>query len=105
MTDYLVWYCNSQKVNESCNGSLISRGVQEHGMKILYPLHVTGFYTLTNDYKKDMDILGEDILCTIIYLENSYKARFSYLNNIIGNDYVLKSRNIQGLLLRYRAYF
>ena len=32
---------NSQKVNKACDVSLISKGVQEHGMKILYILYVT----------------------------------------------------------------
>ena len=42
-TDYLVRFRNAQKVNEACDGSLITKGVQEHGMKILFPLHNTGF--------------------------------------------------------------
>ena len=50
-TNYLVRFCNAQKVNEACNGSLISKGVQEHGMKILSPLHNTGFDSL-QEYEK-----------------------------------------------------
>ena len=42
-TDYLVRFHNDQKVNEDCNGSLTTKGVQEHGMKILFPFHNTGF--------------------------------------------------------------
>ena len=38
-TDYLVRFCNAQKVNESCNESMITKGVQEHGMNIIFPLH------------------------------------------------------------------
>ena len=54
MTDYLVRFRTDQKVNEACNGSLISRGVKEHGMKLLYPLHVTGFDVLSeNDNKEE----------------------------------------------------
>ena len=45
-TDYLVRFCNAQKVNEACNERQIARVLQEHGMKILYPLHVTGFDSL-----------------------------------------------------------
>ena len=32
-TDYLVRFRNAQKVNEACYGSLITKGLQEHGMK------------------------------------------------------------------------
>ena len=46
-TDYLVMFRNDHKVNEACNRSLISRGVKEHGMKILYPINVTGFDALS----------------------------------------------------------
>ena len=34
-TDYLVRLRNSQKFNEACNGRLITKGVQEHGMNTL----------------------------------------------------------------------
>ena len=33
-TDYLVRFRNAQKFNEACDGSLIAKGVQEHGKKI-----------------------------------------------------------------------
>ena len=55
----MVQLRNYQKVNEACNGSLISRVVQEHGMNILYPLHVTVFNTLTDDEKKEAEKTGE----------------------------------------------
>ena len=45
-TDYLVRFRNTQKVNEASNGSLITRGVQEYGIKIIFSLHNTGFYYL-----------------------------------------------------------
>ena len=48
-------------------------------MKILYPLHVTGFYAIQDDDKKVADIVGQEILCAIMYLEISDKNRFSYL--------------------------
>ena len=54
-TNYLVRFRDSHKVNEACNRRIISRIVQEHGMKILYPLHVTGFDTLLNFDKKDTE--------------------------------------------------
>ena len=52
-TDYLVRFWNAQKVNEACDGSLITKGVQEHGMKILFPLKNTGFDSLQEDKKKE----------------------------------------------------
>ena len=58
-TDYLVRFRNAQKVNEACNGSLITRGVQEHGMKILFPLQNTGFDSLQEDEKKKAEKAGE----------------------------------------------
>ena len=53
-TDYLVRFHNAQKFNEACNGSLITRFVQEHEMKILFPLHTTGFDFLQENYKKKL---------------------------------------------------
>ena len=50
---------NEQKVNKVLNVSLISRGFQEHGMKIIYQLHVTGFDSLLDDYNKESDKAGE----------------------------------------------
>ena len=41
--DYLFRFCNAQKVNEACNGRLIKRIVQNHGMKIIFKLHTNGF--------------------------------------------------------------
>ena len=78
-TDYLVRFRNSQKVNEDFDRSLITKGVQEHGMKIRFPLHNTGFDSLQEDEKKEAENAGEEMLCAILYLENSYKTRFSYL--------------------------
>ena len=48
-TDYLVRFHNAKKVNEACNGSLITKGIQERGMKTLFPLHNTGFDTIQED--------------------------------------------------------
>ena len=58
-------------------------------MKIIYPLHVTGFDALQEDGKKEANISGEEILCAIIYLENLDNTRFSDLKNQVNNDYVL----------------
>ena len=51
-TEYLVRFCNSHKVNDAFNGSLITRGVQEHGVNILFPLYTTVFGLLQENYKK-----------------------------------------------------
>ena len=48
-TDYLVRFRNAQKVNEACDRSLITKGVQEHGMKIRIPLHNNGFDSIQGD--------------------------------------------------------
>ena len=58
-TDYLVRFRNSQKFNEACNGSLITKGAQEHGMKILFPFHNTGFDYLQEDEIKEAEKAGE----------------------------------------------
>ena len=78
-TDYLVRFRNAQKVNKACDGSLITKGVQEHGMKIRFPLHNNGHDCLQEDEKKEAKETGEKMLCAILYLENSDKARFADL--------------------------
>ena len=112
MTEYLLRFHNTQKVKKSCNGSLIPRGLQEHGMKIIYPLHVPGFYTLTNNGKKEAEIAREELLCTIFYLENSDKSRFSDLKKHVDNDYILNKAEYprtytvkQGLLFNYQPNY
>ena len=85
----LARFCNDQRVNEACNGSLITRGYQEHGVKIIYPLHVTGFDALQDYDSKETDISGEEMICKTLYLESSDKARVSDLNKSVKNDYVL----------------
>ena len=57
---------NEQKVNKVLNVSLISRGFQEHGMKITYPFHFTGFDTLLENNKEEADMVVEDMLCTTL---------------------------------------
>ena len=57
-------------------------------MKIIFPLHNTGFDSLQEDDKNEAENAGEEILCAILYLENSDKARFSDLKNRVENDYV-----------------
>ena len=51
-TDYLVRFRNAHKVNEACNGILITKGIQEHSMKIISPFQNTGFDSLQEDDKK-----------------------------------------------------
>ena len=111
-TDYLVRFCNSQTVNEACGGVLITKGVQEHGMKIRFPLHNTGFDSPQEDEKKEIEKAGEDMLCAMLYLENSDKARFADLKKRIGNDYVLNKAEyprtvttVQSLLLNYQPNY
>ena len=58
MTNYLVRFRHAQKVNEACNGGLISRGIQEHVMEIPYPLHVTGFDAMSENGNKEAEISG-----------------------------------------------
>ena len=48
-TDYLVKLRNAQKSNEACNGILITKGVQDHGMRTIFPLQNTRFYYLQKD--------------------------------------------------------
>ena len=57
-TDYLVSFRNAQKANEAFNGSLISRGFQEHEKGIIYLLHVTGFDALSDDGNKEAEEAG-----------------------------------------------
>ena len=57
-TDYLVRFRNAQKVNKACVGSLITKGAQEHGMKIRFSLHNTGFDYLPEDEKKEAEKSG-----------------------------------------------
>ena len=57
-TDYLGRFWYSQKFNEACNGILITRGVQDHGMNILFPFKNNGFYYLQYDKKKGAEKAG-----------------------------------------------
>ena len=59
MTEYLVRFLNYLKENEAYNGRLITGGVQEHRMKILYPIHVTVFDSLQDNENKEAEIPGE----------------------------------------------
>ena len=82
-TDYLIRFRNAQKVNEACNGSLITKGVQEHGMKILFPLHNAVFDALQEEEKKEAEKLGEEMLYAILYLENSHKPGLPTLKSVL----------------------
>ena len=57
-------------------------------MKIIYPLHVTGFDTLPDDENNEAETAGEDMMCSIIYLDNSYKARFMTSRSTPKNNYI-----------------
>ena len=58
-------------------------------MKILYPLYVTGFDAITDNNNKKADTAGEEIFCSIHYLEKSDKSRFANLKKCLKNKYVL----------------
>ena len=88
-TDYLVRFRNDQKVNEACDRSLITKGVKEHGVKIFFPFKNTGFDYLQEDKENEAENTGEKMICAILYLENSDKAKFSDLKKRVKNDYVL----------------
>ena len=64
-TDYLFRFRNAQKFNEACDGSLITKGVQEHGMKICFPLQNIGFGSLQEDGNKEAEKSGEEMLCGV----------------------------------------
>ena len=81
-TDYLVRFRIAQKFNEACDRSLTTKGVQEHGTKIRFPWHNTGFDSLQEDENKGAEKAREEMLCAILYLENSDKSRFANLKNV-----------------------
>ena len=81
-------------------------------MKILFPLYNTGFYSLQEDEKKEAEKAGEKMLCAILYMENSEKARFAELKKRVENDYVLKKAEqprtvtaVHSLLLNYQPNY
>ena len=78
-TDYLVRFRNAHKVNEVCDGIRITKGVQEHGMKILFPLKNTGFYSLQEYDKKEAEKEGEEILCAIYTWRTQTRPGYSAL--------------------------
>ena len=111
-TDYLVRFRNAQKANEACDGIMITKGVQEHGTKILFPWHNTVFDYIQEDENKETEKAGEEIICAILYLEKPEKSRFADLKNRIENDYVLNKAEyprtvtaVQSLLLNYQPNY
>ena len=90
-TDYLIRFRNSQKANKACNENLVTRIFQEHGMEIIYPLHVTGFDAISDNEKKEADTEVEEIIYAVLYLENSYKAMFDDLKKRGNKNYVLSN--------------
>ena len=78
-------------------------------MKIIFELNGTGFYSLQENYKKEAETVGEEMLCAILYLENSSKHRFSDLNKRFENYYVPNKTEyprtvtaVQSILLNYQ---
>ena len=81
-------------------------------MKVHFPLQNTGFDYIQEDEKKDAEKSLEEMLCAILYLENSDRARFADLKKRIGNDYVLNKAeypmtvtSVQSLLLNYQPNY
>ena len=79
---------------------------------MLFPFHNNGFDYLQEDKKKEAENAGEEILCAILYLENSYKYRFADLQKRVENDYVLNMAEypsmvtaLQSLLLNYQPNY
>ena len=58
-------------------------------MNIIFPFHNTGFDSLQEDKNKEEENIGEEMLCAILYLENSEKSRFDDLKKRVENDYVM----------------
>ena len=90
----------------------MSRVVQEHVIKILYPLHVTGYGTLLDDDKRQVEIAGGEIICVILYIDNSEKSSFSELKKRADNYYVLNEAEyprtvtaVQSLLLNSQTNY
>ena len=78
-------------------------------MKIIFLLHNTVFDSLQENYKKEAEKAGEEMICAILYLDNSDKARFADLKKRVENDYVLKKSEypstvttVHSLLLNYQ---
>ena len=78
-------------------------------MKICYLLYVTGFDTMSENDKKESETSGKEMMCTILYLENSDKARFGDLRKHIENGYLSNKEEyprtinaVQSLLLNYQ---
>ena len=74
-TNYLVRFRNAQKFNEACNRSLITKGIQEYGMKILFLFQNTGSDSPKEDKKKEAEKSGEEILCAILYLKKIWQSQ------------------------------
>ena len=60
-------------------------------MKILFPLHTTGFDSLQDYEKNEEERAGYEMLCAILYLENSHKYIFYDLKKRVKNNYVLNN--------------
>ena len=58
-------------------------------MEILLPLHTTEFDLPQENDNKEAETKEEEMLCAILYLENSDKDRFTDLKKPVENDYVM----------------
>ena len=111
-TEYFIRFRKDQKVNEAYNGILITKEIQEHGMKILFLLQNTEFDSLKEDDKKELEKSGKKMLCAILYLDTSEKSRFSDLKKCVENEYVMNKAEhprtltaVQSLLINYQPNY
>ena len=81
-------------------------------MKIIFLLHNNGFDSLQEDEKNEAENSGEEMLCAILYLENSDKSRFDDLKKRVENEYVLNKAEyprtvnaLKILLLNYKPNY
>ena len=81
-------------------------------MNILFLFHNTGFDSLQEYDKKEAEKAWEEMLCSILYIENSDKARFSDLKKCVENYYVPNKAEyprtvtaVQSLLLNYQPTY
>ena len=81
-------------------------------MNILLSLLNTGFDYLQEDKEKDTEKSVEEILCKILYIDNSDKFRFSDLKKCVENNYVLNKAEkprtvtaVESLLLNYKPNY
>ena len=81
-------------------------------MNRLFPINTSVFDSLKENEMKEAETPGEEMLCAILYLENSDKAIFSDLKKHVENNYVFNKVEylrtvtaVQSLILNYQANY